>query len=1235
MEYKEILNLPIDRPADRPAVGLGHKSTDVKPIFAKQEDFNSRFFLVTLTDNGVQIPYAKYGTVTKVGIGVARGDGQSKAFLGVDNGDGTFTLPLDAWAVEIPDEFILCDAMVWGAKEDGTNYLIRSASFRVYVQASGAKYTDIMDGKTYDLLSKLLQDLREFENESTEAENGRVEAEQSRVEAEDERRTAEEQRAAAEEERKASDNKRIEAEQSRVEAEEKRAEAETARVEAEQARSASETSREEAENARDEAENARIETEQERTAAEQERTAAEQERTAAEKTREQGEEAREKQESGRAEAEAARVSAEESRKTSESNRAAAEAQREKTETARVAAEQTRAAAEQGRAVAEGKRESAEVQRAADESKRAAAEEKRDEAETSRAREELVRETAEGQRDAAEEGRAEAENGRVAAEQTRVIAEGARSTAEGVRNNAEQERSAAETARAVAEGKRESVEEERVEHENARIAADKERASAETERVAAENFRSESEKLRAAEEEKRAAAELQRAAAEGARETAENEREKAEKERATAESERAIAESRRDTAETAREVAEGKRDEADEARGAAEQARDAAELGRDTAEAARVENEKLRVIAENERSTEETLRAKSEESRNGAEEQRAAAETEREKAEVKRAAAEETRSNAEADRVAAEKDRAKAETERAVAEGASATAEAARVAAEKERDAAEKARSNAEVKREAAEEARAKAETERDEEEGKRATAEAVRAESEAARGRAEEERAAAEKERAKNMPYIGANGHWFIGEKDTGVTAQGTQGVDGATWYSDFGEPEEATGKTNDFYLDTATGNVYNKTESGWGDPVCNLMQKRPTSKIYGVSGMGSVNPVWKRTYDASGVKLSLVPQGGSANLIDFVLSDPAMQDFFNFQQTTDAKGNVFVIIPPMSFRYDRIHDGEVEALSVKLYEDGDESLGYELHPAFKKWTSNSAFDGYGSVQIAKYLSSAYDTQADSEAEDDLTGRDPSEIKVRSVSDVDYTLSYVDWADGMEMIKATDPTYHMFHWMYRDLFVKLASIFFARADIYNMLGLEDGQTMEGVTGTTDEITTHSGFNKDSGQIKVFGLDAAFEATNVNGIYWNKSRDVYYTHLIDTDAATSSGYKKSSVPLPNGYGEGYYAGSITKISVDSTEKALAVPTANRKLSEAEGEDASEVKNHSEYYCSRYRDWGPPSDRGQVWAFQKYLNGEGTVFTEDGLFFSGWCNEFNDAWNGYGSYGGALRLCKIPS
>lgn len=480
---------------------------------------------------------------------------------------------------------------------------------------------------------------------------------------------------------------------------------------------------------------------------------------------------------------------------------------------------------------------------------------------------------------------------------------------------------------------------------------------------------------------------------------------------------------------------------------------------------------------------------------------------------------------------------------------------------------------------------------------------------------------------------------------------KGGKGDAGASCLSGASAPASSTGNVGDLYLDTSTGNVYNKKESGWGTPIFTVVQasalknyytkdetvdlvmRRPIGKIYGVSGMGSVTPVWQRTYDAAGVTLSLTNQSGNSNLVNFVLSDNAMQEFFHFQETTDANGNVFLVIPPLAFRYDRINENEVEALSVKLYEDGDEQYGFELHPAFKKWTSNTEYSGYGNIQIAKYLSAPLDTVTRRAAEGDVSSRNVSEIKVRSVKGEDYSLSYASWSKGLQFIKATDASYRMFHWMYRDLIVKLASIFFARADIYNMLGLTASQVIECTTGTTDSITSHSGFNKTSGQMKLFGIDAAFEATTVNGIYRNSDDAVYYTHLTDTNAETDSGYMRSSLSVPSSYEGDTYAGSITKISIDESESALAIPTANIFLTN--GEEAFEQKNHSEYYCSRFREYGSPSTRGQLYSFMRYLGGgEGYLYTEDGLFFVFWDLEFDGAWCD-GDYGGALRLCKNAS
>ena len=65
----------------------------------------------------------------------------------------------------------------------------------------------------------------------------------------------------------------------------------------------------------------------------------------------------------------------------------------------------------------------------------------------------------------------------------------------------------------------------------------------------------------------------------------------------------------------------------------------------------------------------------------------------------------------------------------------------------------------------------------------------------------------------------------------------GADGVDGAQWHTGTGTPDSATGIENDFYLDTDTGDVYQKTSSGWGDNIANIKGADGTNGADGSDG--------------------------------------------------------------------------------------------------------------------------------------------------------------------------------------------------------------------------------------------------------------------------------------------------------------------------------------------------------------------------------------------------------------
>ena len=224
MEYVKEISLPIDKPYNR------------VPVFAKQGDYNSRFLHVTLTENDEAIATSAIGTVTRVAVGVARRkDRGSKCFAATYNNDGTFTLPLPAYATEYANDDVTLDLMVWTVVGKETQ-LLRSAAVVVHVEKSGYSGEEVSDDENRDILSQLISEVQTLETTVSTAEAGRVAAEQARDSAEEGRIAAETARATAEQGRATAEQGRVTAESGRVTAEQSRVTAENSRVTAEQQR---------------------------------------------------------------------------------------------------------------------------------------------------------------------------------------------------------------------------------------------------------------------------------------------------------------------------------------------------------------------------------------------------------------------------------------------------------------------------------------------------------------------------------------------------------------------------------------------------------------------------------------------------------------------------------------------------------------------------------------------------------------------------------------------------------------------------------------------------------------------------------------------------------------------------------------------------------------------------------------------------------------------------------------
>lgn len=123
-------------------------------LVAKQYDMNTRFLKVTLMDCGtrIDVPYIE---TAKVVINAERKDGQSKGFEGTINEDGTVTVPLHSWMLEL-DGTVICDISVIDTATDD-NKKLTTTSFTLIVEKAAFGGEDITNDPQFDVLVSLME----------------------------------------------------------------------------------------------------------------------------------------------------------------------------------------------------------------------------------------------------------------------------------------------------------------------------------------------------------------------------------------------------------------------------------------------------------------------------------------------------------------------------------------------------------------------------------------------------------------------------------------------------------------------------------------------------------------------------------------------------------------------------------------------------------------------------------------------------------------------------------------------------------------------------------------------------------------------------------------------------------------------------------------------------------------------------------------------------------------------
>ena len=121
-------------------------------LVAKQSDSNSRFLKVTFLNEGEKIYIPAAATVT---INAQRKDGQSNSFFGETNDDGTVTVPLHSWMLEL-DGAVNCDI---SAIDEDDKIKLTSTTFVLMVERAANGDGEISEDPQSSVLISLINEV--------------------------------------------------------------------------------------------------------------------------------------------------------------------------------------------------------------------------------------------------------------------------------------------------------------------------------------------------------------------------------------------------------------------------------------------------------------------------------------------------------------------------------------------------------------------------------------------------------------------------------------------------------------------------------------------------------------------------------------------------------------------------------------------------------------------------------------------------------------------------------------------------------------------------------------------------------------------------------------------------------------------------------------------------------------------------------------------------------------------
>lgn len=156
MQETVIANLTLDT----------YQKNNIRPLAIPKGDYGARIVRVRITEQGNHVNVKLSEAVSIVATRI--GDGESKAFSGKANEDGTVDVPITQWMLDIPDEDVYCHVVITGS---GYQYSTNSFIIEPQEKENPAEISE--DDPRQDIVTEILAN--ETARQAAEAE--RVEAE--------------------------------------------------------------------------------------------------------------------------------------------------------------------------------------------------------------------------------------------------------------------------------------------------------------------------------------------------------------------------------------------------------------------------------------------------------------------------------------------------------------------------------------------------------------------------------------------------------------------------------------------------------------------------------------------------------------------------------------------------------------------------------------------------------------------------------------------------------------------------------------------------------------------------------------------------------------------------------------------------------------------------------------------------------------------------------------------------